>query len=159
MAHCSTMRPNCKIWATLSTSAPYKSASISSFTGETSRAPCTPASIIGVPNDTNMVEIGLSLGIVIGQTACHISESEADSVVAGYIPVVEICLPSNSHYRPNVRLKARDGFTVMGHATQASANINPDNLATSVTVNSQQTTKGTTGERVRLCGQTHCCSD
>jgi 5-oxopent-3-ene-1,2,5-tricarboxylate decarboxylase/2-hydroxyhepta-2,4-diene-1,7-dioate isomerase len=110
---------------------------------------CASGSIIGVPNDTNMVEIGLSLGIVIGQTACHISESEADSVVAGYIPVVEICLPSNSHYRPNVRLKARDGFTVMGHATQASANINPDNLATSVTVNSQQTTKGTTGERVR----------
>ncbi len=107
---------------------------------------CGPGSVVGVPG---AVEVGASLGIVIGRTACRVTADEAEGVVAGYLVAAELSLPSDSHYRPAVRLKARDGFTVLGPVVPAAEVDDPDALALQLVVNGQTRLQGCTGDRVR----------
>jgi 5-oxopent-3-ene-1,2,5-tricarboxylate decarboxylase/2-hydroxyhepta-2,4-diene-1,7-dioate isomerase len=107
---------------------------------------CGPGSVVAVPSE---VEVGVSLGIVIGRTACRVAVDDAPSVVAGYLVAAELGLPVDSHYRPAVRLKARDGFTVLGPVVPAAEIDNPDALAVQVLVDGQVRHQGHTGGRVR----------
>lgn len=58
--------------------------------------------------------IAASLGIVIGRTACAVSERDALQHVAGYLVVADATLPHASHYRPQIRAMARDASCVLG---------------------------------------------
>jgi 5-oxopent-3-ene-1,2,5-tricarboxylate decarboxylase/2-hydroxyhepta-2,4-diene-1,7-dioate isomerase len=107
---------------------------------------CGPGSVVAVPA---AVEVGASLGIVIGRTACRVAVDDAPGVIAGYAVVAELGLPLDSHYRPAVRLKARDGFTVIGPVVAASEIDDPDALALHVLVGGEQRHAGHTGGRVR----------
>jgi 5-oxopent-3-ene-1,2,5-tricarboxylate decarboxylase/2-hydroxyhepta-2,4-diene-1,7-dioate isomerase len=110
---------------------------------------CGPGSAVAVPADPGVVELGVSLGIVIGRTACRVAVDEAPGVIAGYAIAAELGLPTDSHYRPAVRLKARDGFTVLGPVVPAAEVDDPDQLATWVQVNSEAHHQGSTAGRVR----------
>ena len=72
-----------------------------------------------VPEGVAEVEIGATLGVVIGTTACRIAEAEALSFVAGYTVVNDISVPHASYYRPSLRFKCRDGFCPIGPAVVA----------------------------------------
>src|SRR5262245_43305064 len=61
-----------------------------------------------VPADVPEVEIGATLGVVIGTTACRVAEAEALSFVAGYTVVNDISIPHASFYRASVGFKWRD---------------------------------------------------
>ena len=88
-----------------------------------------------VPADVNEVEIGATLGIVIGRTACRVSESDAMHHVAGYTVVNDISVPHDSVYRPSMRFKCRDGFCPIGPAVIARALVgDPDALNISVAI-------------------------
>ena len=71
------------------------------------------ASVV-VPRDAGELELGASLGLVIGRTACRVNEAQALSHVAASTIVADISVPHDSFYRPSVRLKARDGFCPIG---------------------------------------------
>lgn len=73
-----------------------------------------PGDAVGVPADAPELELGPSLGLVIGRTACRVSEAQALAHVAGCVIVADIGVPHASFYRPQVRFKARDGFCPVG---------------------------------------------
>ncbi|MFM1909165.1 MAG: hypothetical protein RLZZ591_2842, partial [Pseudomonadota bacterium] len=105
--------------------------------------------VVALPADPGCVDVGVSLGIVIGRTACRITQAEALSFVAAYLTVAELGLPQDQHYRPAVRFKARDGFTVLGKVVAAEQVPDPDALLTHTRVNSIENFRGNTGDRVR----------
>src|ERR1700758_3062779 len=85
---------------------------------------------VAVPDDALGVEVGASLGIVIGRTATRVSAEQAFDYIAGYTLVADLSVPHASVYRPSVRFRARDGFCVIGPAVVAARHIAaPDNLA------------------------------
>ena len=103
-----------------------------------------------VPADSAELEIGAALGIVIGRTACRVSEAQALDHVAGYTIVNDISVPHAMFYRPSVRLKARDGFCPLGPAVVPRRAIaNPDALAVRVDVDGTTVHTTTTGQRRR----------
>ena len=73
-----------------------------------------PGDAVVVPDDAPALEVGPSVGLVIGRTACRVPEARALDVVAGCVIVADISVPHASFYRPQVRFKARDGFCPIG---------------------------------------------
>ena len=66
--------------------------------------------------DVEAFELGASLGLVVGRTACRVREAQALSYLAGCTLVADLSVPHDSFYRPNVRNKARDGSCLVGPA-------------------------------------------
>jgi 5-oxopent-3-ene-1,2,5-tricarboxylate decarboxylase/2-hydroxyhepta-2,4-diene-1,7-dioate isomerase len=87
-----------------------------------------------VPAGVSELEIGASLGVVIGQTACRVSEAEALAFVAGYVAVNDISVPHASFYRPSMRFKCRDGFCPIGTPVARDAIGDPNALMLRVEV-------------------------
>lgn len=103
-----------------------------------------------VPADAPALEIGASLGIVIGRTACRVAPEQALAHVAGYTIVNDISVPHDLFYRPSIRFKARDGFCPIGpKVVPCSAVGNPDALPVRVWVDDALVHSTTTGERRR----------
>ncbi len=103
-----------------------------------------------VPADPGSVQIGATLGVIIGRVVCRANLDEAMAAVAGYVVVNDLSLPLASHYRPAIRQKARDGFCVIGStAVAAASSIDPDQLRIEVRIDGQLAQTGTTGQRVR----------
>jgi 5-oxopent-3-ene-1,2,5-tricarboxylate decarboxylase/2-hydroxyhepta-2,4-diene-1,7-dioate isomerase len=102
---------------------------------------------VTVPAGSEELEIGANLGIVIGRSACRLSEASALDCVAGYIIVNDVSLPIESHYRPNVRQKARDGFCPLGPRVVSRASVpDPDALGIRVYVDGRlQASSNTSG--------------
>lgn len=110
--------------------------------------------VVAVPADAPELEIGASLGIVIGRTACRVSPQQALAHVAGYTLVNDISVPHEVFYRPSIRFKARDGFCAIGpQVVPRDAVCDPDALAVEVFVDGvcQQATD--TGQRRRSVAQ------
>jgi len=70
----------------------------------------------GVPAGAEGLEVGASLGLVIGRSACRVDAARASEVIAGVVVVVDFCVPHASYYRPSVRLRARDASCRVGPA-------------------------------------------
>jgi 5-oxopent-3-ene-1,2,5-tricarboxylate decarboxylase / 2-hydroxyhepta-2,4-diene-1,7-dioate isomerase len=88
-----------------------------------------PGSLVRIPHGTPELEVGACVGMVIGGTACKVSESRALDYVAGYLIVADISVPHGSFHRPSIRFKARDGFCPLGPVVTARADVaNPDAL-------------------------------
>jgi 5-oxopent-3-ene-1,2,5-tricarboxylate decarboxylase/2-hydroxyhepta-2,4-diene-1,7-dioate isomerase len=109
---------------------------------------------IVVPDGEDALEIGASLGIVIGRTASRVSASDALDVIAAYLICGDYSLPLASHYRPAVRLKARDGFCPLGPRIVPAADVpDPDALGFEVAVDGVVVQRGSTAGRVRSVAQ------
>lgn len=105
---------------------------------------------VAVPVGTPALQVGASLGIVIGRVACAVSEARAIEHVAGYLVAADFSLPLPGHYRPAVRLKARDGFCPIGPAIVPAASVaTPDDLAVEVAIDGVAAHRHRTGPRVR----------
>jgi 5-oxopent-3-ene-1,2,5-tricarboxylate decarboxylase/2-hydroxyhepta-2,4-diene-1,7-dioate isomerase len=88
-----------------------------------------PGSVVCIPHGTPELEVGACVGMVIGRTACKVSESQALDYVAGYLIVADVSVPHGVFHRPCIRFKARDGFCPMGPVVTARAAVaNPDAL-------------------------------
>lgn len=106
--------------------------------------------VVRVPAGEAALQVGASLGIVIGSVACRVSEAEALRHVAGYLVAADFSLPLSSHYRPAVRLKARDGFCPIGpRVVPAAAVSRPDELSVEVSIDGTQAHAHRTGPRIR----------
>src|SRR5229473_5277753 len=86
-------------------------------------------SVVRIPAGTPELEVGACLGLVIGRTACRVSESRALDYVAGYLIVADVSIPHSNYHRPSIRFKARDGYCPLGPAVTARAAVaNPGAL-------------------------------
>lgn len=110
------------------------------------------ASVV-VPSDADALEMGATLGVVIGQTASKLSVADALNHVAGYVVVNDISVPHESFYRPSMRFKCRDGFCPMGAYTPKEMIANPDALTVTVLIDGAVVQQTNTGGRVRSVAQ------
>jgi 5-oxopent-3-ene-1,2,5-tricarboxylate decarboxylase/2-hydroxyhepta-2,4-diene-1,7-dioate isomerase len=107
-----------------------------------------------VPDDALGVEVGASLGIVIGCTATRVAADRAADYIAGYTLVADLSVPHASVYRPSVRFRARDGFCVVGPALVAARHVaTPDDLGIQVSLNGVETFTASTASSVRKVAQ------
>ncbi len=102
-----------------------------------------------VPSDADQLEMGATLGLVIGRTACNVSRGDAMAHVAGYVVMNDISVPHASFYRPSMRFKCRDGSCPMGAFVPRDAVANPDALAMTVAVDGVVVHHTETGGRIR----------
>jgi 5-oxopent-3-ene-1,2,5-tricarboxylate decarboxylase/2-hydroxyhepta-2,4-diene-1,7-dioate isomerase len=108
------------------------------------------AAVVTVPRDVEELEIGAALGVVIGRTACRVSEGTALEFVAGYLIVNDVSVPHTTYYRPSVRHKARDGFCPLGpRVVPRNSVANADALQIRVYVDDQLRQTTTTSELIR----------
>jgi len=105
---------------------------------------------IVVPQGVAELEMGASLGIVIGRTACRVAEADALSVIAGYTVCNDVSVPHESYYRPSLRFKCRDGFMPIGPAIVGAQKVpRPDALGITVSVDSQVMQRSSTAGMLR----------
>src|SRR6201996_1680100 len=103
-----------------------------------------------VPDDALGVQVGASLGIVIGRTATRVSVAQAFDYIAGYTLVADLSVPHASVYRPSVRFRARDGFCVIGPAVVAARHVAaPDDLGIKVAFAGHEVFTASTASSVR----------
>jgi 5-oxopent-3-ene-1,2,5-tricarboxylate decarboxylase / 2-hydroxyhepta-2,4-diene-1,7-dioate isomerase len=106
---------------------------------------------IEVPAGVPALVMGATLGIVIKRTACRVTAAQALDFVAGYTIVNDVHVPVASHYRPAVRLRARDGFCPI--SSEVRLLHKADDLVVEVFIDGQLAQRSTTGERVRSVAQ------
>jgi 5-oxopent-3-ene-1,2,5-tricarboxylate decarboxylase/2-hydroxyhepta-2,4-diene-1,7-dioate isomerase len=104
---------------------------------------------IVVPAGVEALEIGATLGLVIGRPACRVDESEALSFVAGYVIVNDVSVPHDSYYRPSLRFKARDTFCPIGPFVARDAVGSPDALGIVVTIDGETVQRASTAGLIR----------
>lgn len=96
------------------------------------------------------IEVGASLGIVIGRTATRVAAAEAFEYIAGYTIVADLSIPHTSVYRPSVRFRARDRFCAIGPAIVARRHVaDPDNLSIAVHIEGRAPFVANTATTVR----------
>jgi 5-oxopent-3-ene-1,2,5-tricarboxylate decarboxylase / 2-hydroxyhepta-2,4-diene-1,7-dioate isomerase len=94
--------------------------------------------------------VGAALGVVIGRTACGVTEADALAHVAGYLVAVDASVPHASHFRPQIRAMARDASCVLGAAVVARDEVgNPDALAVRTYVDDVLVATTSTADHVR----------
>lgn len=109
-----------------------------------------PGAAVGVPADAPELEMGATLGLVIGRTACRVSEADALGHVAGYVVMNDISVPHAAVYRPSMRFKCRDGFCPIGPVVPASASsIDPDALTITVAIDGTVVQRSSTAGLIR----------
>ena len=108
-----------------------------------------PGSASELPAGAGALQIGANLGIVIGRTACHVSQASALSHVAGYVIVNDLSALHESFYRPSVRFKALDGSCVIGTPVARERIADPDALAVRTFVDGELVQRTDTAQRIR----------
>lgn len=78
--------------------------------------------VVRLPAGETAVEIGATVGIVIGTPAARLTFDTALATVAGYLLVADLSLPHASYYRPAIREKCFDGACPMA-ATVVPADV------------------------------------
>ncbi|MEB3101724.1 fumarylacetoacetate hydrolase family protein [Ferviditalea candida] len=105
---------------------------------------------IPLPADVPELEIGASLGVVMGRTATRVGEAEALEYIAGYTVVNDVSIPHDSVYRPAVSQKCRDGFCPAGPwIIERDAVADPDSLDVRVFINGELRQQNTTANLIR----------
>ncbi len=116
-----------------------------------------PGSLIGHrgqtrrPNGVAFMHYECELAVVIGQTALNVNAADAMQHVAGYTVCNDYAIRDylENWYRPNLRVKNRDGGTVLGPWFVDATDVpDPHNLTLRTLVNGQVTQQGTTANMV-----------
>lgn len=107
-------------------------------------------SVIPIPEEEQELEVGATLGVVIGKAASKIDELHALDFVEGYTIVNDVSIPHDGVYRPAVKEKARDGFCPVGPWIMSKAAVhNPNALEIRVLVNGELRQKSNTNQLIR----------
>lgn len=103
------------------------------------------------PDAVQFMHYECELAVVIGKTAHRVSRDQALEHVAGYTVCNDYAIRDylENWYRPNLRVKNRDGATVLGPwLVDAAAVPDPHQLALRTTVNGQLTQQGHTRDLI-----------
>jgi len=79
-----------------------------------------------IPDGFDGMQVGATVGLVIGQTACRVPVENAMRYVAGIILVVDLTLPHDSFYRPSLPFVIRDRSCYLG--SQITPLVNASDL-------------------------------
>src|SRR5690625_1107677 len=105
---------------------------------------------IPLPQNLDELEMGASLGLVIGKTATKVKRDEALAYVFGYTIVNDVSIPHDNVHRPAVKEKARDGFCPIGPWIMNKDTIkNPNNLKLTVSINGEIKQENSTKNLIR----------
>ena len=99
------------------------------------------------PADATYMHYECELAVVIGRTGYQVSKAEAMEMVAGYTVANDYAIRDylENYYRPNLRVKNRDGCTPLGPWLVDRDDVpNPMALKLTTRVNGQTTQQGTT---------------
>ena len=103
-----------------------------------------------LPQAAANVEIGATVGVVIGKPASRLSTDNALSAVLGYVVAADLSLPHSSYYRPAIREKCFDGSCVFASEVTPTDSIQDASTLTIQTmVNGRQTDQWSLAELVR----------
>ncbi len=69
---------------------------------------------IRLPVGATTVEVGATLGLVIGHASARLTPSNALAAVGGVVLAADLSLPHSSYYRPAIREKCFDGSLPIG---------------------------------------------
>jgi 5-oxopent-3-ene-1,2,5-tricarboxylate decarboxylase/2-hydroxyhepta-2,4-diene-1,7-dioate isomerase len=109
-----------------------------------------PGGVVQVDDDAQTLEVGATLGIVIGTTACAVAEADAPGRIAGFVVACDCTLPRASHYRPQIRAMARDASCVLAaEVVPRDAVGDADALAIRAFVDGSLVQSTSTAEHVR----------
>ncbi|QLR41703.1 4-hydroxyphenylacetate degradation bifunctional isomerase/decarboxylase [Enterobacter sp. RHBSTW-00994] len=103
------------------------------------------------PHNVEYMHYEAELVVVIGKTARKVSEAEAMDYVAGYTVCNDYAIRDylENYYRPNLRVKSRDGLTPISPNVVAKETIpDPHNLALRTWVNGELRQEGTTADLI-----------
>jgi 5-oxopent-3-ene-1,2,5-tricarboxylate decarboxylase/2-hydroxyhepta-2,4-diene-1,7-dioate isomerase len=103
------------------------------------------------PRDATFMHYECELAVVIGRAAKNVARADAMAFVAGYTVANDYAIRDylENWYRPNLRVKNRDGCTVLGPWFVPAARVpDPHALALRTTVNGQLTQSGNTRDLV-----------
>ena len=105
---------------------------------------------VPVPASAPVLETNATLAVVIGRTACRVSESDALDHVLGFTVAIDVCIPHDSLHRPAIRQRCRDGFLPIGPwITPRESVPDPDALPVIVRINGEVRSRFTTADLVR----------
>ena len=109
---------------------------------------------IPMPEGITKLEMGASVGIVIGKKAVAVTEESALDYIGGYTIVNDVSVPHDSIYRPAVQHKSRDGFCPIGPwVINRHAVDNPDDLLIRVYINDELRQENSTTNLIRSVGR------
>lgn len=103
------------------------------------------------PNNIEYMHYEAELVVVIGKTARKVSEAEAMDYVAGYTVCNDYAIRDylENYYRPNLRVKSRDGLTpISPNVVPKEAIPDPHNLRLRTYVNGELRQEGTTADLI-----------
>jgi len=103
------------------------------------------------PGDAAYMHYECELAVVIGRQGRKIPRDKAYDYVAGYTVANDYAIRDylENYYRPNLRVKNRDGATLLGPWLVDAADVpNPMNLDLRTSVNGKQTQKGSTRDMI-----------
>jgi len=104
---------------------------------------------IVLPSGVDEVEVGATLGVVIGAPASRVSEAEALQFVAGYVAVNDVTVPHTAILRPPIKQKCRDSFCPIGELAPAARVGDPGALAIRAYVNGELKASNSTANLMR----------
>lgn len=104
---------------------------------------------IVLPEGVTEVEVGATMGVVMGASASRVKEDDAMAYVAGYVAVNDVTVPHSAVLRPPIKQKCRDSFCPIGAMTPASQVSDPDALEIRAYVNGELRATNTTTNLVR----------
>ena len=103
------------------------------------------------PNNVEYMHYEAELVVVIGKTARKVSEAQAMDYVAGYTVCNDYAIRDylENYYRPNLRVKSRDGLTpITSNVVPKESIPDPHNLALRTFVNGELRQQGTTADLI-----------
>jgi 5-oxopent-3-ene-1,2,5-tricarboxylate decarboxylase/2-hydroxyhepta-2,4-diene-1,7-dioate isomerase len=103
------------------------------------------------PADATYMHYECELAVVIGKNARNVAQAEAHAYVAGYTVANDYAIRDylENYYRPNHRVKSRDGCTPLGPWLVDAADVaDPMNLGIRTTVNGKVTQEGSTRDMI-----------
>ena len=105
---------------------------------------------VDVPAGVAELEVGASLGVVIGRPSSRLPEDSALEHVAGYLIVNDVSVPHSTYFRPSIPFRARDGFCPLGpRVVPRTALANPDAVTIRIYLDDELRQTTTTAELVR----------
>ncbi len=102
-----------------------------------------------LPAGIQEIEIGATLGIVIGKTAVQIEEAAAFSYIQGYLIANDVTIAHEKILRPPIKQKCRDSFCPMSEVVVASDIKNPNDFHISIYINDKLKLQNSTKNLVR----------
>jgi len=103
------------------------------------------------PNDATFMHYECELAVIIGKTAKNVARGDAMGFVAGYTVANDYAIRDylENWYRPNLRVKNRDGCTALGPWFVPAANVpDPHALDLRTLVNGKLTQSGNTRDLI-----------